>query len=680
VKYRRAHVHALRVVAIALCAAAASTVAVVAAAAQDAQLSALGEQRIPGLEATPEELEAWRLADGGRQVKARELAERIVRRHPSSYVGHFVLGYVQHYAEANFPRALYHLDIALRLYERRWGGTPSPVAPWRWHARMLRELAAAHGDLEHHSEKLGYIARYNLLYDPKMLAERAWPLMKLGRYREARAAARSGIATTDPWQREVALNALCAIEFEAGNDGASYVACKRAMDEARTQPDTMNAVDFTNFAEASRSLFKLDEAERITLEATRAQIAWYGNPWMELAELYTREGRFAEALNALREIPRYRMERPPHVRDADRNETRRALSAFFVVVGRPWDAIRITAKALVAPDRRAHNSRDPAQDLSIAALLDRRARLLAAEMTAEEAVGRPIHERLWADLRAGWLRVEAWQAGRQAARLLADDARLVGMFRIGTAQSAVIPPWLAGELVEVAGAGVVREAVGRARRRDRRAGAAAYYDAFDAEAALAEGDSKRAYDLATRALARLGRAEVLLRARVEAIAAAAASDLGRTERALVLYDTAFQSDPGIFRRLGLEVPVRIHVHGGEVAEEVASFVAHSPRFDEDDQGLDLRIDANGRGGRACLVGVGGSILGCGRAEAKRGDDAQELARRIVQDLHATAFAPRVDLSQADANSLDGSNRIGRDPLRTLFDDDAADPSGGGGGP
>ena len=52
----------------------------------------------------------------------------------------------------------------------------------RWHAALLHELSDVHGDMEHHQEKLAYIERYNELYDPDMIAERAWPLMKMGRH------------------------------------------------------------------------------------------------------------------------------------------------------------------------------------------------------------------------------------------------------------------------------------------------------------------------------------------------------------------------------------------------------------------------------------------------------------------------------------------------------------------
>lgn len=630
------------------------------ARAQDGHPSEVPTDRAAA--ASPEELAAYDLATSGRYVKAREVAEKLVRARPSSYVGHFVLGLVQHYGEANFPRALFEEKIALRLFERAHGTSPGPDLPWRWHARLLRELAATDGDLDHYSEKLAWIARHNLLYEPDLVADRAWPLMKLGRYAEARRAARLGVASENSWERAVGLNALCAIEFEAGDDGKSYDACRLAVEDAR-KSGSLSAVDLTNFAEASRSMFLLDEAEQITVEATRAPVAWYGNPHIDLAELYLREARFPEALAALREIPRYRSERPPYARDADRNESRRVLSEFFLVVGRPDDARRITAKALVAPDRRSHNSRDPAQDRAISALLDRRACLLSAEIVAEDAAAEPFWRRPWQAVRGLALRLDAWTSGRQAARLLADDRRLVGTFRIGTARSAVMPPWLAGELVDVLGAGVVREAVRRARRSDRRERAPAYYDAFECETALAQDDDARALELGTRALTELPPAEALLRARVSALVATAAWRSGRSSAAASAYDAAFQADPGVFRRLGLTVPVRLPGSRGEVAAAVRAVLSRSPRLEVDAAApLTVRVEATGASGRACLVDVRGAVLGCGEARARRGEDSDALARRIAAAFHGRVFAPRVDLTQADVGSLDGSNRVSRVPF------------------
>jgi tetratricopeptide (TPR) repeat protein len=369
-------------------------------------------------------------------------------------------------------------------------------------------------------------------------------------------------------------------------------------------------------------------------------------------------------------VPQYRAQRPPHVRDADRNETRRAIASFLLVTSHADDAIAVTDRALVLPDRRSHNSRDPAQDQIVIALLDRRAKLVAAEQRLEAARSEPFYRRPLAWVEACYLRIRALPGKALVERLLRDESRLSGILRIGTAASAILPPWLAGELVEVLGAGVVQEVLDKARARDERAGAAAYYDAFAAEVALRAGEEQRAIDLATRSVAALAPGELLLRARTLAVAAEAARQLGRNSIALHNYEEAFLVDPGVFRRLELAVPVRLEVRGDAAASDVASRLSGSPRLRESDSGLVLRVQVNRTGGSACLLGRDGSELGCGRATAKAGDDASALSAKLAQDFHEKVFAPRIDLGQADINSLDGSNLVRDDALKTLFDSNA----------
>ena len=617
----------------------------------------------PGAPGTPGELRAWNLVREDKLIEAREAAEEVVAADPNSYVAHFVLGYVYHYAEASFPRALFHENRARALFEARHGNPPRDA--WRWHARILRELAATHGDLEHHRERLALIEEYNELYDPDVLAESAWAMMKLGRYDEARRAAQSGIESGDPRQLEIALNALCAIEFEAGDDDASYAACRRALDHARMTPGEPNAVDLTNFAEAARAAFHLAEAEEVLLEATRAPPAWYGNPWLELAELYTRGARFPEALDALRRVNPYRAQRPPHVRDSDLNEGRRALAAFFLTVGKAREALDITDKAIVTPDRRGHNSRDPAQDRAVVALLDRLARRTVASMDVEAHAAAAAHDRLWAHLGALSLRFEAWRSGRQAVRLLADDERLVGTCRLGSSKSAIMPPWLIGELVDVMGAGVMLEALRRAKAEDGRELAAPYYDAIGAEAALARGDEARAIELAQRARSTLGQGEALLRARVDAVHAEAVYRTAGAARAASQYELALGHDPGVFRRLGFAIPVRVRAQGDEVASDLSDAVARSPRFVVEGAGLEVRIEATAADARVCLHASSGTVLHCSTTSPRTDEDLSGYVQRALDDFHAGAFAPRIDLSQGDIHGLDGSNRVARDPLEGL---------------
>jgi tetratricopeptide (TPR) repeat protein len=619
----------------------------------------------PGLEASEAEHQAFGLAEQRRWIRAREEAEKILAKDRNSFVAQLVLGQVQHYGEANAPRALFHLSEARRLYEARFGTTPSGEVPWRWHANILRELTAVYGDLEQPSTQLALMALFNELYEPDMVAERSWPLMKLGRNAEARAVAQKALELVErPMQRTIALNSLCAIEFEAGNDGASYEACRAAVDDASAGGASPSAVDLTNFAEASRSMFKLDEAERVQLEATEAPMSWYGNPWLELADLYTRQGRLPEAISALKKVPAYLQERPPHVRNVDRNEVQRVLAGLLLVAGRDQSALDLTEQALSMPDRRGHNSRDPHQDLTVVALLDRRARLVGAERALERGSVRSIWERLSAQLSAFQERLAARRSAARVERLLDDDARLVGSFRIGTSAAAVMPPWLAGELLDVLGPAVAEEALRRAQARDQRPGASGYYDAFRAERALLVDEPGQAVAFGKRALAVLGPSEVLLRARLHAVMAEAALQSGDGATAAASYDAAFQSDPGVFRRLGLAVPVRIEAHGA-LGEDLAERLARSPRLEPSAGGFTLRIDATAVSGKVCLSAPSGN-LGCAELAAKANEAAEPFAIRLCDAFHEQLFAPRVDLTQADVNSLDGHNLSGRDALKDLL--------------
>ena len=613
---------------------------------------------LEGEEASVEELALWELIERQRYVRAREEAEAYLAEHPSSYVAHLVLGMAQHYGEANFPKALYHETRALELFEAAEGVQPTQSQPWRWHARILIGLTRAHGDLEHYDDQLGFMYRYNELYTPQLKAELAWPLMKKREFEKARLAAEEGLATGDPYQVERAKNALCAIEFEAGDDEKSYEACAEAVEYGRSHFGSPTAVDLGNYAEAARAMFRFDEAERLLMEASKTGLSWYGNPWLELADLYMRAGRLAEALSALREVPVHRAARPAHVRDSDRNEARRSLAAFLLLMGRPDEALRITDKASVLPDRRAHNSRDAQQDRSTVALLDRQGRLMLAEMTIERAVAEPIHARLWAHAESAWLRFQAWMSARQAARFLDDESRLVGTFAIGTARSAVMPPWLLGELIGALGPGVVRAAVEQVAEEDTREGASAYYDAVLAEVALDQRDYAEAVNYAERALDGLEPGDTLLRERVRAVLGKALSD---PRQATALYEEVLATDPGLFRRLGWALPVEVRSSDAAIDRALARAVMRSPRFERSEDGLTIQIE----GARICLFGRSGAAWGCAAAELEEGDTDRSYEQRIVDAFHAEIFSPRIDLSRIDINSLDGSNRVTRNPLDML---------------
>jgi hypothetical protein len=328
-------------------------------------------------------------------------------------------------------------------------------------------------------------------------------------------------------------------------------------------------------------------------------------------------------------------------------------------MGRPDEALRVTNKALVLPDRRSHNSRDPEQDRAIVALVDTQARSMEAEIMVEQSVARPFHLRWWARAKAQWQRFQAWMSARQVARFLDDDQRLVGTFAVGTARSAVTPPWLIGELVSVLGPGVTQAAIARAAGTDTREGASAYYDAIGAEVALAQRRYDDAATLARRALQTLQPGDALLRERTRAILGRSMSD---PRASAAVYEEVLGTDPGLFRRLGWALPARVESSAAELDELVAAALRRSPRFEDSDDGLRIEVT----GGRACLLGRTGVAWGCSRAEPRADESETDYAQRIVDSFHQVVFSPRVDLSRIDINSLDGSNRTIRDPAELML--------------
>ena len=608
----------------------------------------------PGLYALPDELEAFWAFKEGKRVRARELAQKVIDASPNSYVAHTVLGEVEYVAEANFPRAVYLLKRALTLFELAHSDQANTSNTWRWHSRILRKLAYAQGELENHQAKLELLNRYNELYEPDYHAQRVWPLMKLNRFKDARAAAQLGIDTGNLRQQQIALNALCAIAFELRQYNESYAACGRAVDHALSNNAPLDTVDLINFAEASRSLFRLDEAERISLQATEHGVAWYRNPWSELAELYIRQARLSEALSALQQVPVYRTRRPVHVRESDRNENRRALASFFIIMGRAQDALRVTNKALIAPDRRNHTSRDPLQDQSVIALIDRKAHLLAAQQLVEQSVGLSVWHRIYAKLKALSHETQAWMSGRRATRAVSQRESLAASFRIGSSDAAVMPPWLVADLISLLGVGSAKLAIQNARDTDDRIGAQAYYNAFAAEVAVQRGDTQQARKLITTVLKNLGPSERLIRARLQSHLVQMSLDFGEYTSAADDIQRTLEIDPGVFRRFSMALPVSFQQVDGAVADAIKQGLKRSPRLSIATSPLSIRITSNPSLAQACLLTPSGSVLGCGRADVVAGESPDELANKVLLSFHQRVFSPRIDLSQTDAYSLDSS--------------------------
>lgn len=651
---------------------------------------------------TPEEQEALKLLDEDKLVAAKRAAEAIVAKTPRSMVAHYVLGRVVHDAEGALGPAMYELGKAREIYEQTWTVSPRPAdAPWEFHRQLLFTIQTVAGEMEEYEYQLEILEYYDALYHPDLTAERAWPLLHLGRVQEARQFAKEAAAAKDPQQRSLGLNTQCAIEGEAGLRKEYYEACvaalanAREIDKAREGVDAKHestlAIHAFNAALAARADFRAEESEKLALEGTQRLAFTPANPWQQLVRLYTDQGRMKDAIEALREMQRWRTRQPPHVRDEVRADTDVTFATVLLVAAETEIALRSVDLAIERPDRRGLVSSTPEQALGAHALLRRVLLRTHAEVLREKASARGMSEALLAALRSVESRIALAADDERIISVLIDPKRLVPTLRpFVRGGIEPMPPWLVGELVDVLGAGVVAVALRQVRKQDDHPQVAAYCDALQAEVELAQGNERKALELARGALERLPKSEVLLRARVAAVGAKAALEEGQTSVSAALLEQAMQLDPSVIRRLGLALPARISVSAGSaLGRRVGELLDDSPRLDTGSKGFQVSVEA-GQGGlelQVCLRGPTGALLSCTPAPteeqmqtaAKAALDPEQRAKLpadkplklttseraafVVDVFHRQALAMPLGLSGTDLSSLDGSTTVAEQAVR-----------------
>ena len=621
----------------------------------------------PGLGRDSLERLAYMALQNREYVRARELADTLLKVNPESAPAHCVLGIVMHRSEGSLPRALFHLERSRTLFEARYGRIALDPAPWMWHLFAIDEAAHVNGAMGKDERKLELLAEVNELYGPRLagargglqeirIAERGWPLMRLHRYGEARSAVGDALSldrVRHLEQHVTALNALCAIEGEQQHRNETYVECLRSAQLDRDE-GLGDPVAYTNAAIGAQAVLRMDEAERLMLEGTRHFAhAVVSNPWLDLMVLYVAQGRIPEALDAMRKMQEWRNRQPPYMDEQNRAQTEVAAAQFLIVAGRPVEAASITQRSLEQPDRTGYTSSETEQWQSAAALVHTIACRTAAELKLEEASWLPFWPGMLARFEAAKLQFQAWSAGRRAAAMLAGRRILVSTVRPYLPGGVEIAEWVQLELPSLLGPGVLSAVVREARAAEDLDSARGYFSAFETEISRLSGSAGATLETSQRALTELPESEVLLQARVAAIGAEAAWETGDRARAEALFARTLQVDPGALRRLDVRLPVRINAGASPTEQRAASALARSPRLAQGGRFV-VAVTSTGSELGACLSGPQGEVFGCARVTPRSGEDVDELAGRLSGEFHAEVFAPRIDLTQADIRSLDGS--------------------------
>jgi len=640
----------------------------------------------PRFAGTPAEQSALRHTesyDHDDLVKAREEAHQILKENPQSYAGHYVMGYTLHNSEGDLPQAKFHMQKALDLFLKKHGNDFSIDSPWGWYERALMEMVQINAEMDLYQEQVETLDTYQKLSmrlfnveAPSILVSYAWPLMKLEKEREARSKLEKVSYYHDEGTRTTYLNTLGALEMEFGHPQASYSAFKTLIEEVRANGWNQTATYLRNLGEAAAGIGHLDEAERLYSEATRYfNPLTYSNPWFDLAFMYVSQARFPEAVSALQKTHQWRFSVRPFLAQQTWAQDMHVSAELLMHLGETDKALEIAEMITQRPDRQGGDSIQRDQKEAGTYMLYR-ALCLAEASRLKESLSWKSGWQWWKALAyRRKLLNDARFAAIKVRSLASNHERLASSLRPYYAPGTfIMTDWHRPDLVEVYGAGVAAEALNEIYQKppesfevERPA-----LEIVRAEIAWARGDEDEAIEILKKAIPEVGEARAVLRARAEARLAGILFDEGRFDEAMEYGTRVLDTAPAMFRHLNLSLPVRIETDGSTMAAEIADAILDSPRFHSDERGYPIKVRVNAEELVATFSSPQQALLAevsvpavkkikkKPEGEEQKSETEEEEEEildppdQLVALFHKKAFAPRLDLSQSEINSLDGS--------------------------
>lgn len=599
---------------------------------------------------SPEEQAAFSASQGSTYVRCRELAERVLRVHPDSIPARFALVEALNEGEANPAAALFHVRQARHLLERRGRADPGDAVSRDWYLLVLFQEVRTLWQLGRTEESLQALRSLERCYGPLPALE----LATIHRRRDCadrvaelldQIARRPDFAPTQKWS----LTARTLIALQKHDRKAALAAAEpvgRAV-EGGTRLVALAAIGEFRWREAELAL----ESAHGSYETVSAEAMLTPHLWLDRLGLFRlRQGRMAEAHAAYLLGQATQAARPPRDRLRERAENDRAIAVFLLALGNLEAAERFARRACESPDP--------------ATFVDGRDMELPADLVL-------------------WTVLEARGDGGRAAERLLLRRRLLKLLGERTGPNPLRPylpggmpmeSWLLGSLVRMLPRGLALQLIREARGEETHPAAAPYFDALEAEAALADGRPSDALRLTRRALDGLpAEYEALLRGRVAAVAAEACWRLGKVDDSLALWDQALREFPAASLLLGIALPVRVRHDGTGPAAAVAAQLGRSPLFRPGPRGLSLAATAEGDQVSVELLRLDGgrhAAVSARRGGARASDEA-------CAQFSARVLSPTLVLGPQEIASLEraaGAVRGRADVDRVL---EAVRPPGAG---
>ncbi|TWT91874.1 tetratricopeptide repeat protein [Neorhodopirellula pilleata] len=599
-----------------------------------------------------------------RYAEARTLADAILRESPDSIVGLYAMARVEAFAESDMAYALNSIRAARRQAEAMADDNPHDPIGQEWYIRILSTEWDILTAMDRSEEVLMAADRIEQVYAPvPWLKTFAW--IKLEKFDEARAevARYQGLGQYDI----DASNSLMIIEDKLKSRESSLQAARQMCERFPNQRVLQNNLGYAAIFNAS-----FGEAEQAFLAAADAtESPMNSSPYVPLSAMLVQQGRFPEALDAIKKAQVDRGDREPYTLHDDEANTNLAIASVLLAYNESELAMRFARRATESPDRAASTS-NSSIDLSISdALILWTIQKYEREQLQEQlSIGSvPVGKSL---SRIASLQASLWTTKQRLTSEL-NGTRLVDLVSPykpgGVGIESQVQSWHRFLLLDLVPLGVLEVALNQAEQAEQQPWMPPYFQALRAGVRLRQGDESEALRLADAALVDLPpRAEKLYRAFVATIAGQAAWQLDQPQVAIDHWSTTLRDFPQAFRLLDIAVPIRLNVQNGEREQAIASCLASSSRFFEHDQGCEINVRPFD----------GGQLL----IEMFRNDRSRHMELLVpfssedgfiettVDAFHQKFFQPLVELTQGDLGSLDGSPvaaRMRRD-VDQLFSD------------
>lgn len=633
---------------------------------------------------TESERDAMADISAGKYITARNKAEALLRESPDSPGANFVMGQVFWEGEGNLLRAMVLMKKAISLFEEKYcqteDGRPALADNRTWHQRMMLDLAQIYAELDDRPMELATRQRIADLYMNGNLGEDAlWALMKLGEFDRATEIAHATLrdATMSAWAG-AAYNDLTAISDAQHKHTESYEASVRSVEFHGGK----SCVVLMNHGRSLSFMLRFDEAVEYYLKATKApgKDCTSEPPYFDLSSVYLLDGAWQKAVSAILNARKFPGE--PRFAPAREAQTRAKTADVFFAMGFPEKAWVLFKTVVEAPMRLGYNSLLKDQlDLANAVVY----------LAISQDYLRRLDEHIGAWTSFGFMhRFDGLSKFDVFGLFASDDSRRVyelmrtrddvrrrlwsthqGIFKKCLNEKNlmsfiipmyVIPPQYHYALVDAIGLRTAeflvdfQESILTPQERDTLTPVFAHFRAYVAwrsgqdDAALSQLD---AFDQTVRPRmtllaqqARLMRADILMRR-------------GEPSRAFDEMVQVYTAFPSAFRHFDVRLPVNFEANAQNAhVAKALDILRDSPRLQETDAApFVVSVTAEGETVQICLSSRLGQRYACSSTDGKDYDisDTHTIPiPEVVNHFYHAAFAPRVDLSQADLHSLDGS--------------------------